>query len=154
MTEKNSRPMSPKEEKEWGKDEKQDEKTQEKEMGKRWDEKWNRDPLSAIVWAAILIWVGVLFLIWNLGLLEDVALPGTADAWAIVRVGAGLILLAEVLIRLTIPTYSGNVWGSLILGVILFASGLGDITSSELVWPLIIIIVGLTVLLRGFRGQR
>ena len=154
MTEKNSTPMSPKDEKEWGKDEKQDEKTHEKEMGKRWEEKWNRDPLSAIVWASILIWVGVLFLVWNLGLLEDVALPRSADAWAIVRVGAGLILLAEVLIRLTIPTYSGNVWGPLILGVILFGSGLGDMTASEMVWPLIKIIIGASILLRGVRGQR
>ena len=130
-----------------------DEKSHEKEMGKRWDEKWSRDPLSAIVWAAILIWAGVFFLIWNMGYLEDVNLPGNAGAWSYVTAGAGLILLAEVLIRLTVPAYRGPVGGSLFLGVILFGSGLGDITNSDLIWPLIIIVLGLSIIFRGTRKK-
>lgn len=153
MTDKKNTQMSEKEEKEWGTDEKMDEKTHEKEMGKRWEEKWSRDPLSSIVWAGILIWAGVAFLIWNLGLLEDVNLPGNAEVWSYVSAGAGLILLAEVLIRLTVPTYSGPVGGSLILGVLLLGGGLGDITNSDLIWPLIIIVIGLSIIVRGTRKR-
>ncbi len=149
MADKKSTPMSEKEEKEWG----MDEKTHEKEMGKRWEEKWSRDPLSSFVWAGILIWAGVFFLIWNLGFLEDVSLPGNAGVWSYVTAGAGLILLAEVLIRLTVPTYSGPVGGSLVLGVLLLGSGLGDITNSDLIWPLIIIVIGLSIIVRGTRKQ-
>ena len=134
-------------------DEKMDEKNQEKQMGKRWEEKWSRDPLSSIIWAGILIWAGVFFLIWNMGFLEDIRLPGNADAWSYVIAGAGLLLLAEVLIRLTVPTYSGPIGGSLVLGVLLLGSGLGDITDSDLIWPLIIIVIGLSIIVRGARKQ-
>jgi hypothetical protein len=153
MADKKNTPMNEKEEKEWGRDEKMDEKSHEKEMGKRWDEKWSRDPLSSIVWAAILIWAGIFFLIWNMGYLEDMNLPGHAGAWSYVTAGAGLILLAEVLIRLTVPAYSGPVGGSLVLGVLLFGSGLGDITNSDLIWPLIIIVLGLSIIFRGTRKK-
>ena len=43
-------------EKEAEKHEKEDEKRNEKSPEeKSWDEKWSRDPLSAVVWAAIFI---------------------------------------------------------------------------------------------------
>ena len=153
MSDKKGTPMSEKEEKEWGMDEKMDEKTQEKQMGKRWEEKWSRDPLSSIIWAGILIWAGVFFLIWNMGFLDDISLPGNAGAWSYVTAGAGLLLLAEVLIRLTVPAYSGPIGGSLVLGVLLFGSGLGDITNSDLIWPLIIIVIGVSIIFRGARNQ-
>ena len=41
-------------------DEKEREKQEEKTAEKSFDEKYRRDPLSAIIWAAILIWAGVL----------------------------------------------------------------------------------------------
>jgi hypothetical protein len=82
-----------------------------------------------------------------------VNLPGNAGAWSYVTAGAGLILLAEVLIRLTVPAYRGPVGGSLFLGVILFGSGLGDITNSDLIWPLIIIVLGLSIIFRGTRKK-
>lgn len=153
MSDKQSTPMSEKDEKEWGMDEKVDEKNQEKQMGKRWEEKWSRDPLSSIIWAGILIWAGVFFLIWNMGFLDDINLPGNAGGWSYVTAGAGLLLLAEVLIRLTVPAYSGPVGGSLVLGVLLFGSGLGDITNSDLIWPLIIIVIGVSIIYRGTRKQ-
>jgi hypothetical protein len=153
MTDKQSTPMSEKEEKEWGMDEKMDEKTHEKEMGKQFEEKWSRDPLSSIIWAGILIWAGVFFLIWNLGFLDDIGLPRNVSSWSYVTAGAGLLLLSEVVIRLTVPTYSGPIGGSLFLGVILLGSGLGDITNSDLIWPLIIIVAGVSIILRGVRKQ-
>jgi hypothetical protein len=88
-----------------------------------------------------------------MGFLDDISLPGSASPWSYVTAGAGLLLLAEVLIRVTVPTYSGPIGGSLVLGVLLFGSGLGDITNSDLIWPLIIIVIGVSIIVRGTRRQ-
>ena len=53
-------------------DEKAEEKQYEKVDEKRWEEKGRRDPLSSMIWAGILIWVGVSLLANNLGILNSV----------------------------------------------------------------------------------
>jgi len=83
---------------------KEDEKQAEKG-----DEKWHRDPLSAIVWAAILIWIGVVLLIGNMGLLDNLSILGRrVEAWSFGFLGAGAIVLLEVVVRLLVPT--GGRW--------------------------------------------
>ena len=47
-----------------------DEKFDEKEREKS-EEKWHRDPLSAIIWALIFIWAGLVLLASNLGYLTQ-----------------------------------------------------------------------------------
>jgi len=148
-----------------------DEKFDEKEMEKRdekapeekgWDEKWRRDPLGAIIWAVIFIYAGCVFLAANLGLLNGfiVPIPGLPEtiariggAWSIVLIGAGLILLVEVLIRLLVPIYRRPVVGTFIFAVILIALGLGEVISWNIVWPMLLIALGLWVLFRGFRRK-
>ena len=49
--------------------EKQEEKTEEKEREKN-EEKWNRDPVSGVVGAFLLIWAGVVLLASNMGFLS------------------------------------------------------------------------------------
>jgi hypothetical protein len=87
------------------KDEKFDEKSMEKEEEKStdekgWDEKWRRDPLSAIIWAAIFIYAGLVLLASNLGLLDNFLierveikgvefLSDAINAWPLVFIGAG-----------------------------------------------------------------
>lgn len=141
------------------KDEKELKKKDEKSADeKQWDEKSRRDPLGALVWPAILIWAGVVLLLANLGILDRLisrsfALGG-ADTWSVILVGAGVIVLLEVVVRLIIPDYRGPVTGSLIFAVILIGLGLGNLTNWGIVWPLIIIVVGLSILLRGFFPRR
>lgn len=48
-----------------------DEKTEEKEEEK-YEEKHDRDPLSSLTWALILIWAGLAFLASNLGWLDQI----------------------------------------------------------------------------------
>lgn len=152
-------------------DEKFDEKADEKRMEKRdektpeeksWDEKYRRDPLGAIVWAVILIWAGVVFLLTNMGFLDKLLthqsdIPGwgfvskLAGAWPIILIGAGIIILIEVVIRLVMPVYRKPVTGSLIFAIILIGIGLGDLVSWDLIWPAIIIVLGLSLILRGVR---
>jgi low affinity Fe/Cu permease len=147
------------------KDEKFDEKDMEKREEKSpeeksWDEKYKRDPLGSIVWAVILIWAGLVFLASNLGWLEGLIrrssdIPGMGwlsawmDAWPIVLIGAGVIILVEVVIRLLVPAYRRPVTGSIILAIILIGLALGDLVSWDLIWPVILIVLGVSVLMRG-----
>ncbi len=127
--------------------EKEDEKQHEKEEEKSWDEKWRRDPLSAVVWAVILIWAGVALLAENMGLLVRFE---WLDAWGLVFIGAGVIVLLEVVVRLLVPSYRRPVGGTLILAVVLLGIGLGNLVGWSVIWPLILIAIGVSVLLRGF----
>jgi len=130
-------------------EEKQEDRAEKEE--KSWDEKWRRDPLSALVWATILIWAGLVLLASNLGLLVRYE---WLDAWGFVFIGAAVIILLEVVIRLLVPQYRRPVTGSLILAVILLGIGLGNLVGWGLVWPLVLIAIGLTIVLAGFyRGR-
>ncbi len=70
--------------------EKREEKSpEEKDHGeKNYEEKYRRDPLGSIVWAAILIWCGLVFLANNLGFMDKIQpvfdfLPKAAESWEI-----------------------------------------------------------------------
>ena len=68
--------------------------------------------------------------------------------------GAGVIVLLEVVVRLLIPEYRRPVTGTLIFAVILIGLGLGNLTNCGVVWPFILIVIGLSILLRGFYTRR
>ncbi|HZD58102.1 MAG TPA: hypothetical protein VE136_15335 [Anaerolineales bacterium] len=132
-------------------DEKEAEKREEKSpQEKSWDEKWRRDPLGTLTWAAIFIWAGLVLLANNLGYFQTAGsfLAGV-QAWSLIFLGAGVLVLLEVLARLLFPEYRRGVTGSIIFGFILVGIGLGDIFSWELVWPFILIALGLSIVLRG-----
>ena len=136
--------------------EKEEEK-REKEYDKRdekqdqtWEEKWRRDPLSAAVWALILIWAGIAFLLGNLGAFDRIA---GLDTWSVVLIGAGLIVLGEVLIRVLVPEYRKPIVGTLILGAALLFWGLGGVLPWLSVGPLILVIIGVSLLVRGLRHR-
>jgi len=132
------------------KDEEKAEKEHEKEE-KSWEEKWRRDPLSAVVWAAILIWAGVVLLAESMGFLARFE---RLDTWGLIFLGAGLIVLLEVAIRLLVPAYRRAVGGTLIFAVVLVGIGLGGLFGWAVTWPLILIAVGVGMLLRGLFRRR
>jgi hypothetical protein len=127
----------------WQRNEK--EEKEEKERGDSWEEKWRRDPVDAAAWAAILIWAGLVLLADNLNIFG-----ARWEAWPIIFIGAGLIVLSGVAIRLLLPAYRRPVTGSLIFGVILIGIGLGELTRWDVVGALILIAIGVGLLLRGF----
>lgn len=138
-----------------------DEKDREKHDEKTMEEKWRRDPLGQILWAAIFIWAGLVFLAYNLGMFQFMTsrfLPGfpfivQPDVWSIIFLGAGVIVLIGVAIRLAIPAYRQPISGSIVLGLFLIAVGLGNLFGWNLVWPFILIALGLSFLLRNI-GRR
>jgi hypothetical protein len=66
------------------------EEKEEEKHEKSWDEKWRRDPLSAAVWAVIIIWAGLVLLASNIGIFDWIPF---VDAWPIFFLGAGGILV-------------------------------------------------------------
>jgi hypothetical protein len=129
--------------------EKEQEKGQEKQpekAEKSWDEKWRRDPVYALGWALIFIWAGVVLLAENLGYLEGIE---KLDAWDLILVGAGVVVLLQAAIRLLVPSYRRPITGTVILAFLLIALGLGGLLPTGVVWAAALILVGLFVLLRA-----
>ncbi len=140
--------QSEKDEKEVGMDEKADEKTHEKQE-ESWEEKRRRDPLGSIAWAVILIWAGVVFLASNMNLLETLGPIGLMDAWSLVFAGAGVIMLAMVFVRLLVPEYRAHIVGTLILGMVFLGIGLKDTFGWNIIWPIVLIVLGAAFLFGG-----
>jgi hypothetical protein len=127
-------------------EEKEEEKKHEKgPEEKNWDEKWRRDPLGSLIWALILIWAGVALLLNNMGL---VSVPGL-EVWELIFIGAGVLILIEVVVRLLMPAYRKPLGGSLILALIFLGIGLQGFVTSNLVWAVALILIGVYILLRG-----
>lgn len=131
------------------KDEKEEKDAEKQE--KNWDEKWRRDPLSAAVWAIILIWAGLVLLASNLGLFDRFE---TIDGWEVFFAGAGIILLLEVVFRLMVPAYRQPITGNIILAIIFLAIGLGGLVNWGIIWGLAIIAIGVYILLSGVLRRR
>jgi LiaF transmembrane domain len=132
--------------------EKQEKQEKEEEKHeKNWDEKWRRDPLNAAGWALILIWGGLVLLASNIGIFRWVEL---VDAWPVFFVGAGVILLLEVVIRLLVPAYRGPVTGTIVLALVFLGIGLGGLINWNLIWAFVLIAVGISILLRGLLQRR
>jgi hypothetical protein len=125
------------------------EKQEEKEE-KSWDEKWRRDPLSAAVWALILVWAGLVLLANNLKLLAWLPF----EVWSLFFLGAGAILLLEVGFRLLFPSYRQPVIGTVVVAIVFFAVGLASIATWRCILPLAVIAVGLYLLLSVFLRRR
>jgi hypothetical protein len=137
----------------YGKEEEKSEKEHEKHEKEdmTWEEKWRSDPVSAAVWATILIWAGLVLLAENLGLFARFE---WFSAWGVILAGAGLIVMLGAVARVLMPTHRRSVAGTLIWGAILVAVGLGSLVDVAVAWPLILIAIGLGLLLRGLLGRQ
>jgi len=99
-----------------------------------------RDPLSGMTGGLILILLGVLFLLATM----DIILWG--EWWPYFLIGLGAILIIEVIIRSTSPSYRQDITGKLIGGVVLIVIGCAFVFGMSNWWPLILIAVGVVLL--------
>ena len=141
---------------------KHDEKDEKEE--KTVEEKSRQDPVGAMVWAATLIWAGLVLLANNLGWLDSlgirlgdrgVDLPFEVEEWAgtwqVFFLGAGALVLIGVIARLLLPEYRRPILGNLIWAIVLFGVAMGE---WQLIWPLILIAVGVSILFGGIIRRR
>jgi cation transport ATPase len=125
------------------KEEEKREKEDEKRSEKTWDEKWHHNPVRVITLAIILIWAGVTaFLVTTSVLSED-------RAWGAFLLGTGVILLVKAGFRMRAATRR-PVGGTIIIGVILVAVGLGGVISWNFAWPVVLIAAGVIIVLLVF----
>jgi hypothetical protein len=140
--------------------------TNEQELGQNRESRRlrGRDSLSTLIWALIFIWAGGVLLAENLGYLGGLHsrlsdMPGAwsffgAASWPLIFLGAGVLVLVEAGVRLVIPSFRRAVLGRVILGTVLIGVGLGPLTNWGLIWPVILIIIGASMLLRvPFRNR-
>jgi hypothetical protein len=140
--------------------EKQDEKSYEEKEEKTYEEKHRADPVGSMVWAATLIWVGIVLLADNLGYLDRLQiraaelpfeLPFQPEIWTLIFLGAGVLVLIGVVLRLLVPSYRRPVLGDLIWGIVLFGIALGE---WALIWPFILIAIGVSILVDNAMRRR
>jgi hypothetical protein len=132
-----------------------EEKDESQRGGEKWGgEKWAGDPLGRAVFALIIIWAGVAFLLVNLAGDGEAFLGiDEGNVWGLILAGAGVIIWLEVLLRVAMPEYRRPLGGRIILGTVLLVIGLGGVLDVDL-WPLILIAIGVSTLLGYLTGSR
>ena len=130
----------------WQRDEK--EEKLEKEEEKHEKNEWQRDRLSTLSWAAILIWAGLVLLA------NSLAWFPIDESWPAIPLGAGVIVLLEILARMALPEYRRPVGGQYVLAILLIAVGLGNWLDWGLIWPVALILIGLGILGRNLMRPR
>ena len=137
---------------------------QDTQKDRAWRRQRGGDVLGTLVWALSFIWAGVVLLADNLGWLawlqvraSDLASPWRQlglEAWPLIFLGAGLLICAEIVLRLVVPALRRPVAGRVLVAVVLLGLGLGSLTNWMLIWPLLLIVVGVAMLLDGLLHGR
>ena len=120
------------------------------------NDKGHGDPLGSLAWAVILIWAGLIFLADNLGWLANINLPQAVlpagmemiklSTWTLIFLGAGVIGLLEGILRLFFPAWRNSAGGTFFMAILFLGIGLGNIFGWSVVWPLVLIGLGLSAL--------
>ena len=156
-----------------------DQKQDPKQEQKRYDEKDEKevlkhdekteqtDKLSSVSWALILMWAGAALLAINLGWFDALLNCGLCErilpdnmaifepsAWSVIMFGAGVILLLETVARAVMPQFHRNLGGTFVLASVFIGVGLGNFFGWDVVWPVILIAVGVSVLVGGLARNR
>jgi hypothetical protein len=92
----------------------------------------------------------VVLLATNLGFLDGFFL----DDWQLFFLGAAALLMLEVLVRLLVPPYRQPVIGTVILSLVFLGIGLGGLVKWYLLWPLVLIGLGVYILFSGLFRRR
>lgn len=125
------------------------------------DKNNNHDRLSSLTWALIFIWAGLVFLANNLGLLDQLRAQefqiGTiiideVRSWSVIFLGVGVIVFIEALMRTFSSTYHSSS-GNFFLAAIFIGIGLSGFIGWQIVWPFILIGLGLASLASAIMQQ-
>ncbi len=128
------------------KGEKHEKREKEEKHEKEEPEKREGDKLGAFVGGAVLILLGVMFYLVQIG---TYGLTWT-NWWWYFLFGLGCILIAYAALRAAVTTYRATAAGPLIGGVILCLVGLAGVINIRNWWPLILIGVGIAIIIGSF----
>lgn len=115
----------------------------------------HQDVLGSITWALILVWAGLVFLASNFGWLDTVQvsqiLPEWLEfiglsVWSLIFLGAGVFIFIEALLVTFVPSLRTNKNGNFFLAAIFLGIGLSGILGWNLIWPFVLIFLGLSAL--------
>jgi hypothetical protein len=118
-----------------------EQKETNKKIESRAEERHKKDSLSGIIGGLIIILLGVLFLLRNMGYLW------WHNWWAYFLLGLGVILIIDAVIRSLVPQYRRPIIGRLIGGIVLIFIGAGNIYGIVDWWPLILVGVGIAIII-------
>lgn len=113
------------------------------------DRRRTGDLLGRSILAGILLYAGLILLADNFGWLP---VARDAEVWHWIMLGAGGLLIVEALVRAISPDLRGPDVGRIIIGLILLSIGgsaVFGLTLSAAWWPVILIIVGISMLIRA-----
>ena len=108
-----------------------------------------RSRAETLYWAGVLIWTGLVFGADSLGLLPQI---GNVEAWSWVFIGAGLYGTSMNLYSSTLPDSITTTWDYIWSGFWLLI-GLSGLFAIDVFWPLVLVLVGLSVLVKAFRSE-
>ncbi len=118
----------------------------EKTFGRK---RHQHDLIDGVFYGIVFIW-GALVLAADLsGLKSDVSFWTTG--WGVFFAGVGILALLGTLLRFFLPDYRRKIGEGIVFGCIFLGIGLGD--QGAWIWPVLLAIVGLTIL-RGVFLQR
>lgn len=105
-----------------------------------------RDLVNTITWAACFVWAGLVLIPDKLNFITASTRWG---AWSLIFVGTGIIVLLGILICRLWPEYYRPVWRRLMLALVLLGIGLQGVVGWRIIWPILLIAIGVSIALRG-----
>ncbi len=123
---------------------------EKEEEGRGWEGRWRHDRGGALMWAAVLIWGGLVLLAETTGFAANYS---WWRAWPVFFIGWGLIISIGVGVSALMTGSRRRAGGGLIFGLVLIGIGFGLLFGWSYVWPLVLIAVGVIILLRSLVGR-
>lgn len=105
-----------------------------------------RDLVNTITWAACFVWAGLVLIPDKLNFITASTRWG---AWSLIFVGTAIIVLLGILICRLWPEYYRPVWRRLMLALVLLGIGLQGVVGWRIIWPVLLIAIGVSIALRG-----
>jgi hypothetical protein len=113
-------------------------------------EEQERQPYNTYYWAGVLIWAGLVFVLDSLDALPQI---GAAGAWSWVFFGAGLYALVGSFWRTSSPDRLDPRMGDYLWAIVLILFGIGGVTDLDIAWPLVLILLGGSLLINTLRPR-
>jgi hypothetical protein len=105
-------------------------------------ERRHNDPMRGLFWGLLLILLGALFFATTQNWLS------WDNWWRLFLVGLGCIFLIDALVRYLNPAARFGIFGRVIAGLILIVVGSAFYYRMDTWWPLSLVVIGITILVR------